>query len=182
MSNKKIITELLVKTKREGIEELLKYMEKNGFFTAPCSSRYHLACEGGLCEHSLNVYRTIKKMADALSCNISDETLTIVALLHDLGKMGDFGKENYVPKTLKSGKVSEAEPYCINKDLLQIPHEVRSISIARRYIKLTEPEEFAILMHNGMYGDMKYVINGRETPLYLLLHSADMWASRVIEN
>ena len=64
---------------------------------------------------------------------------------------------------------------------MYIDHEVRSIQIAGRYIKLTEDENWAILMHNGMYGNFKYQIQGKETPLYLLLHMADMWASRVVE-
>jgi hypothetical protein len=53
--------------------------------------------------------------------------------------------------------------------------------IAERYISLTEEEEQAILYHNGLYGVFKYEISGKETPLYMLLHFSDMWASRVIE-
>lgn len=60
-------------------------------------------------------------------------------------------------------------------------HEVRSIQIASQYINLEEDESWAILMHNGMYGTFKYQIQGKETPLYLLLHTADMWAGRVME-
>lgn len=181
MNNKKEFTELLVNTKREGIENLLTYMEKEGFFTSPCSTRYHLACEGGLCEHSLNVYHIMKSVNDALKTNIFDESIVICALLHDLGKMGDYGKRNYLPNVLKSGKVSEAEPYQVNKNLSSIPHEVRSISIARRFIRLTEAEEDAIIKHNGLYGNFKNEIQGKETALYLMLHFADMWASRIIE-
>ena len=55
------------------------------------------------------------------------------------------------------------------------------MTIARMYIPLTAEEEQAILWHNGLYGIFKYEISGKETPLYLLLHMADMWASRVIE-
>ena len=46
---------------------------------------------------------------------------------------------------------------------------------------LTEEEEFAILYHNGMYGQLKYSYSGKETPLSMIIHFADMWASRVIE-
>ena len=55
------------------------------------------------------------------------------------------------------------------------------MKIASQFIHLTENEEWAILMHNGLYGDFRYAIQGKETPLYLLLHHADMWASRVVE-
>jgi len=69
-----------------------------------------------------------------------------------------------------------------NKELLYVPHEIRSIAIAERFISLTENEEFAILYHNGMYGDLKYSYSGKETPLSMILHFADLWASRVTEN
>jgi 23S rRNA maturation-related 3'-5' exoribonuclease YhaM len=64
---------------------------------------------------------------------------------------------------------------------MNVPHEIRALSIISKFINLTEEEQFAILYHNGMYGDLKYQINGKETPLYMLLHFADMWASRVVE-
>ena len=48
------------KITRPGADALLNYLEnKSDFFTAPASARYHLACEGGLCEHSLNVYHCL---------------------------------------------------------------------------------------------------------------------------
>ena len=53
--------------------------------------------------------------------------------------------------------------------------------IAERFIELTEEEETAILWHNGLYGQFKYDIPGKETKLYMALHWADMWASRVTE-
>lgn len=168
-------------TQKEGINKLIEHMEISGFFTSPCSGAHHLAKEGGLLEHSLNVLECIRKLNAALDAGIPDSTLIIVALLHDLGKMGDHGKENYTENILKDGKKSEAKPYATNPALLYVPHEVRSVAIAERFIKLTEEEEFAILYHNGLYGDFKYTIKDKETPLYLLLHTADMWASRVVE-
>jgi 23S rRNA maturation-related 3'-5' exoribonuclease YhaM len=169
-------------------------MEQIGYFEAPCSGGNHLAKEGGLAEHSWNVHGIMITMYEQVvggDCEIPDYSITICALLHDLGKCGDYGKANYVENWIKSRKKdkngeyplvrSEKKPYETNKDLLYVPHEVRSIKIASRFIHLTENEEWAILMHNGLYGDFKYAIQGKETPLYLLLHSADMWASRVIE-
>lgn len=172
---------ILKSTNRARIDDLINYMEANGFFTAPCSTKYHGAKEGGLLEHSLNVLECAEKLNEALGANIDRESLILVCLLHDLGKMGDYEKPNYIANILKSGKQSEAEPYKINKDLLYIPHEVRSVVIAASFTLLTEEEEFAILYHNGMYGDLKYALSGKETPLYMILHFADMWASRVIE-
>ena len=179
--------ELLLSTGRQGMDGLLAEMDGMGFYTAPCSTQYHLAYPGGLLEHSLNVYELMDRLSSILYPEVDKSSVIICALLHDLGKAGQFGKPNYVVNMLKGrGKNAEpyqspAKPYIGNPELMYIDHEVRSIQIAGRYIKLTEDENWAILMHNGMYGNFKYQIQGKETPLYLLLHMADMWASRVVE-
>lgn len=191
MDIKETIIELLRTTEREGIENLISWMEENGFFTAPCSTAYHLCKEGGLAEHSLNVYKRMKQFyitlfgLDEAAKNIN--TIIICALLHDIGKCGQYGKpyyvENYLSKKDKEGNPvrSSSKPYIINTDLENVSHDIRSALILTRYIELSEKEQFAILYHNGLYGDLRYQINGKETPLYLLLHFADMWASRVDE-
>lgn len=176
----------LLKTKREGMEDLLAYLKEEGFYEAPCSGSYHLAKKHGLLEHSLNVLHLAEKISAALigAKNLTKEmkdSITICALLHDIGKIGQFGKPNYVPNILKNGTQSEAKPYETNKELLPIDHEIRSIAIASMFIDLTEEEQFAILYHNGLYGNLKYALSGHETPLYLIIHTADMWASRVTE-
>ena len=183
------IIELLKSTNRKGMENLIEYMEVYGFFEAPCSGQYHLARVGGLAEHSLNVYEAAKKMFFAQ--DIPEDSLIICALLHDLGKMGQFGKANYIPNMLKGRATkanpnpepvqSEAKPYITNPDLLYVDHEVRSVVIASMFIELTEEEQQAILWHNGLYGAFKYEIPGKETPLFLLVHWADMYAARVME-
>ena len=195
------IVSLLKLTERKGIDNLIEHMEEAGFFNCPCSGSNHLAVEGGLAEHSYNVYRIMKDsyilipdVLNAIGMNSKeiDNSVIICSLLHDLGKMGDFGKPGYVPNMVKDGrptkaepeqkyKQSESKPFEVNKDLSPVNHEVRSVKIASKYIELTEEEELAILWHNGLYGNFKYDINGKETPLYLLLHFADMWASRVME-
>ena len=115
------------------------------------------------------------------------DSIIICSLLHDIGKVGQFGKsyyvENYLSKTDKEGNPirSESKPYVSNKELLNIPHDIRSIAILSKFIELTEDEQFAILYHNGLYGDLKYQISGKETELYMLLHFADLWVSRVVE-
>ena len=174
-----------------GFDELIEELEKGGFFTAPCSTQYHLCKEGGLLEHSLNV----EKIAIGLAILLNYEpigSVSVAALLHDVGKMGQFGKANYVPNFVKDGKptksepiqkfkISESKPYASNPNLLYVDHEIRSIQIASQYIDLTEEESFAILYHNAMYSNLKYALNGKETPLQMIIHWADMWASRVVE-
>jgi putative nucleotidyltransferase with HDIG domain len=171
----------LIKTKRDNIKELIECMEDGGFYESPCSGAHHLAEPGGLLEHSLNVLTLARDLARAWESTIPEESITISALLHDLGKMGDHGKPNYAENYLKDGSRSSAKPYITNTNLVYIPHEVRSVLIAERYIYLSEEEERAILWHNGLYGQFKNDITGKETELYMIIHFADMWASRITE-
>ncbi len=190
------IKDLLLSTERPGMKNLIEYMEDNGFFTAPCSTSHHLSTEGGLAQHSYNVYMIAKDIFYLLypgetEERSSEDSLIICSLLHDIGKMGQFGKPNYVPNMLKGRatkanpnpepKQSESKPFKSNPDLLYVDHEVRALSIIGRFIELTEEEQLVILWHNGLYGPFKYEIPGKEIPLYMIIHFADMWASRVIE-
>lgn len=186
LDNKKFVVDSLMKTGREGMDGLIEYMEDCGFFNAPCSGGNHLACEFGLVHHTRNVMELAEKLGVAwlggTEYNKIQNSVIIAAALHDLGKMGQFEKPEYVENILASGKVSDAKPYKKNPDLLNVPHEIRSVAIAAMFIDLTEEEQHAILYHNGLYGPLKYEIQGNETPLYMLIHFADMWASRVTEN
>ncbi|MBP3664440.1 MAG: HD family phosphohydrolase [Tyzzerella sp.] len=185
------IKRLLLSTKRDGIISLLTWMELNGYYEAPCSTQHHLCKEGGLAEHSWNVFDTMDKLAGTIVGEKGHDDLInsiiICSLLHDIGKCGRYGKrlyvENYLTKKDKKGNPirSETKPYVTNPELLNVPHEIRSVSIIEKFIDLTEDEYYAILYHNGLYGDLKYQISGKETELYMLLHFADMWASRVVE-
>ena len=186
LDNKKYVVDSLLKTKREGIEDLVDYMEEIGFFSAPCSGGYHLACEFGLVQHTRNVMEYAEKLGVAWlggkAYNKIQDSVVIVSALHDLGKCGQFGKPLYVSNTLKSGEASASKPYKTNPDLMTLPHEVVSVIEATKFIDLTEDEQRAIAWHNGLYGCFKYDIQGKETPLYMILHFADMWASRVVES
>lgn len=194
---KEEIIATLKKTEREGVDDLIAYMEEIGFFTAPASGGNHSHSEGGLAEHSLNVCHMAEKLSVCLigGANITDEirnSVVIAALLHDLGKCGDYGKQMYVPNMIKDGrptqknpeqkyKLSEAKPWKRNPDLLPLDHATRSIKLATLFIDLTEEEEFAIRYHDGLYETANYGVKGHETQLYMILHWADMWSSRVLE-
>lgn len=188
MSNelKQGIEELLLSTKREGMPELLEYLDEIGFYTAPASSQFHGAYPGALAEHSKNVYVAAlelymswcqfdKDMPDLV------DSIKICAILHDVGKCGQFGQPLYVPNVLKGGEISTAKPFEINKELMTLPHEIVSCIEVTKFIDLTPDEQRAIAWHNGLYGAFKYDIQGKETMLYMIIHFADMWASRVIE-
>lgn len=180
-----IIRDRLMSTKREGMVELISYMQEIGFLTSPASTQYHGAYEGALAEHSVNVLEYAEKLGVALlggaEYNEIQDSVIICAILHDLGKCGQFGKPLYVPNILKSGKPSDTKPFETNKDLMTLPHEIVSVIEATKFIDLTEEEQRAIAWHNGLYGCFKYDIQGKETILYMIIHWADMWASRVVE-
>ena len=152
---KRTIREELIKTQRPNVKSLISAMEEEGFYSAPCSGAHHLSCEGGLAEHSLNVLAHARALNEALNAEIPDDSIVITALLHDLGKMGQFGKSNYVPNMLSGRKTktcpnpepyqSTLKPFVTNPDLLYVDHEVRSVIIASQYIELTEEEQQAIL-------------------------------------
>ena len=186
MKANEIIAKAMLKIDREGIKELLSYMQEIGFLTAPASTQFHGAYEGALAEHTINVLTYAEKLGVAWlggeEYNKIQDSVIICAVLHDFGKCGQFGKPLYVPNILKSGKPSDTKPYETNRDLLTLPHEVVSVVEATKFIDLTEDEQRAIAWHNGLYGCFKYDIQGKETPLYMIIHFADMWASRVIES
>ena len=180
-----IIRDALMKTNREGIIDLLDYMNEIGFLEAPCSGGNHLAKKGGLAEHSVNVLTIAEKIGVALlggaRYNEVQDSVVIAALLHDLGKCGDYDKPMYVDNILKAGKPSEAKPFKRNPELSAVPHAVRSIKLATLFIDLTEAEEWAILCHDGLYDFMYKELKGKETWLQMIIHWADMWASHIIE-
>lgn len=182
--NIEIVNDLL-DTGREGMEDLIDALDASGFFDAPSSTQYHGAYAGALAEHSKNVLDCARSIAIALQgrkwYEANKNSIVIAALLHDVGKCGQFGKALYVPNILKDGKQSDKKPYEHNKDLLTLPHEIVSVIEVTKYIDLTEEEQNAIAWHNGLYGAFKYDIQGKETPLYMIIHWADMWASRVLE-
>lgn len=189
--NREKITQALMEVERSGMSELLDYMADGGFFEAPCSASHHLAEEGGLAQHSLNVCDIALSVAGNPRLGKSIETgdfvqsLILCSLLHDVGKMGQFGQPGYLENFIKGRKGeavrSEKKPFVANPFISPIPHEVRSVIICTHFIELTEDEQRAILWHNGLYGAFKYDIQGKESPLYMILHFADMWASRVTE-
>lgn len=83
------IVNILMGTKRANMEKLIGWMDTNGFFTAPCSGSFHLAYEGGLAEHSLNVMEQALKLAETLDGEwkmLNRDSVIIASLLHDLGK------------------------------------------------------------------------------------------------
>lgn len=175
--------------KREGATALLDYLEhKSDFFTAPASARYHCAYAGGLCEHSLNVYYCLKeylereRVRDLYGLEYSDETIAIVALLHDVCKIGCYkaGTRNVKGEDGRWQSV----PTFYYEDKLPYGHGEKSVYIANGFLRLSREEAMAIRWHMGFSGTEDNRLVGRafvQYPLAFALSVADMEATYFLE-
>lgn len=176
----------IVIERKEQFDRVINFMEKEtAWLTAPASTKYHLCKEGGLLEHSVNVAETMLKIKSAIAPDISDESCVIVALLHDLGKVGMPGNPQYLinepsEKQKKYGYKPDY-PYRFNSELTYLSVPVRSLYLALQHISLTEEEVQAIVYHDGQYVEDNHSCATHEEPLTLLLQYADSWSGFVIE-
>ena len=169
---------LLRKTNREGMEELINFLEKSDFFKAPASTRFHGCYEGGLAEHSLKVYEILKHKVETNieTLEVKEETIIIVALLHDICK-SNFYKVDYRNAKNELG-VWEKVPYYTVDDQIPYGHGEKSVMMITEYIKLSPEEKYAIRWHMG-YTEPKELYNTigaayKKYPLALLMHEADL--------
>ena len=170
--------ELLKEIKRDGMEELIKFIEKTDFFIAPASTKFHGDYEGGLLEHSLKVYEILKeKVKNApVEVKVSEDTLKIVALLHDICKV-NFYKVDYRNAKDAMGNWQKV-PYYTIEDTIPYGHGEKSVMMLTEYIRLTSEEKYAIRWHMGFSEPKElYTTLGqafKKYPLALLLHEADL--------
>lgn len=173
-------------TRREEFLKFMDFVEKETeYLTAPASTKFHLCKEGGLLEHSVNVAENLLKIKNALAPEISDESCVIVALLHDLGKVGMPGNPQYIKnqptEKQKFYGYSAYPPYKFNYGLTYLSVPVRSLYLIGDKISLTEEEVQAIIYHDGQYIDDNKSVATREEKLTLLLQYADSWSCLVTE-
>lgn len=176
--------------KREGADKLLDFLEnKSDFFTAPASTRYHNAFEGGLLRHSLNVYKCLvaylerARVKEEYKLEASAETAAIVALLHDLCKVNMYRVSYRNAKNDKTGQW-EKVPYYEIHDTLPYGHGEKSVYMISGFMRLTREEAMAIRWHMGFSGNEDKNTIGRaleKFPLAFALSVADMEASYFLE-
>lgn len=170
--------ELLRSTKREGIEDVINFLEKSDFFKAPASTRFHGDYEGGLAEHSMSVYNLLKEKVKSSPVPIDtpEESLIIMALLHDICK-ANFYKVDYRNAKNELG-VWEKVPYYTIEDTIPYGHGEKSVMMLTEYIKLTNEEKYAIRWHMGFSEPKEnYSTLGlafKKYPIALLLNEADL--------
>lgn len=179
--------------KRQGAYNLLDYLiNKSDFFTAPSSTRFHGSYEGGLVQHSVNVYHCLKdylsrpRAKELYKMDYSEETIAIVSLLHDLCKV-NFYSVDYRNAKNDNG-VWEKIPYYTINDTMPYGHGEKSVYIISGYLygdsRLTREEAFAIRYHMGFSGNEDKNSIGKALEMYPLafaLSVADMEASYYLE-
>ncbi|MBR2334734.1 MAG: hydrolase [Clostridia bacterium] len=191
MTNKERFIEIFkTNIKRDGAENLLNFLlsDASDFFTAPASTRYHGAYEGGLLEHTLNVYDCLvdilkrPRIKEVYGIQYSDESIAIAALLHDLCKI-NFYKVSFRNAKNAEGRW-ESVPYYTIEDSLPYGHGEKSVYIASGYMRLTRDEAFAIRYHMGFStnDDPGNVGKSLEMfPLAFFLNCADTEAAYYLE-
>lgn len=172
---------LLRKTNREGIEELINFLEKSDFFVAPASTRFHGNFEGGLAAHSMKVYEILKHKVEnsVIDVEIKEESIILIGLLHDICKT-NFYKVDYRNAKNALG-VWEKVPYYTVDDTIPYGHGEKSVMMITEYMKLTSEEKYAIRWHMGFtepkeqYGTIGIAYT--KYPLALLVFESDLEAT-----
>ena len=173
---------------RPGMDRLLEWLEKSDFFTAPASTRFHGNYEGGLLEHSLNVFDCLVKIAERYpDYETNLESITICALFHDICKANFYKKGSRNVKDPDTGKWFSKEIWEID-ETFPIGHGAKSCIILQWFLAyMTVDELLAIRWHMGEFdsavkgGDRGLNKAWDEHKLGVMLHMADMEASHLID-
>lgn len=146
----------------------------------PASSKleFHNCGVGGLVEHSLRVLTNSLKLAKLHECKESKESIVFAALFHDIGKLGGLTEERYLPQTEDYWR-RRGNLYQVNDKMPFMTVPDNSIFILQHFgVKMTWPEQAAILLNDGMYDERNMVYRMKEPDLAILIHQADLVATR----
>lgn len=201
--NKQEFLNLLMSVDRPGMDKLIVWLtsDKCDFFTAPASAGYHGNYKGGLCEHSLNVYKAAlqmrdnvlslsKKYSESVSEICPDDSIIIATLLHDLCKVNLYETEIKFTKD-ESNQWRQYESYVIN-DKFPMGHGEKSVFLLQKLgLQITGQEALAIRHHMGIFDAgavisdyLKHAYNQtmNTVPLAVILVMADAFASYTMED
>ncbi len=167
------------------VDQFKQFLEKKtNWLSAPASSRYHLSIPQGLLIHSVGVTLNALRIKQLIAPDIEDESMIIVSLFHDVGKVGYPGKPYYLKNT-ENQDIAKGIRYKINPDIPHMSHAVRSLQLLSQYVPLSAYEAQAIVAHDGIYPSHGAVTNleyhHRECRLQMILHFADKWTAAVDE-
>ena len=189
--------QLLMSTNRTGTDKLIEFLRKSDFYIAPASTKYHLSCEGGLLQHSLNVYDALiskVKNNPTWQQDFNPASLIVTALLHDLCKTYFYVSEVKNRKVYKeNGSKMDSNGrydwesymgYTI-EDQFPYGHGEKSVMMIEQFIRLSPEERYAIRWHMG-FSEPKENWNSlgktyEKYPLALALSEADLEATYLME-
>ena len=196
MKQQKVSTfeNLLLSTRREGIEKVIEFVRGTDFYDAPASSKFHSNYQGGLLDHSLSVYVLSDKYKDViltekpeLSDKIKDESIIITSLLHDICKTCFYVQVNKFKKDTSTGSWISYLGYDVN-DTFPIGHGEKSVIMLQNIGLTLYPDEMlAIRYHMGMYDESNSTLKQAQysatkmTPLVPILQMADFTSSSMME-
>lgn len=184
MDNKERFISLCKKVNRPGMDELMQWLEDNKFYMSPASTKYHGAYEGGLLDHSLNVYDELNRLLSAYpEINASEESKIICSLFHDLCKVNMYAKEKRNRKN-SQGQWEAYDAFTIDEKFCYGGHGSKSVFLIQHFIKLTPEEAVAINCHMSSWEDGASKVVGNaftQFPLAFLLHVADEAATFILE-
>lgn len=170
---------------REGADRLLTWLSGTDFFTAPASTKFHCACEGGLVMHSVNVYETLRERY--FDQGDSEESFALCALLHDVCKAQFYKVSTRNVKNDQTGQW-EKRPYYVVEDAFPYGHGEKSVYLIERFVRLKPAEAVAIRWHMGGFDDSakggSFAISNAydKYPLAVKLHLADLEATYLREH
>ena len=170
---------------REGAERLLAWLSTTDFFTAPASTKFHCACEGGLVLHSLNVYKTLREKY--FEEGDSEESFALCGLLHDLCKANFYKVSTRNVKNDETGQW-EKKPFYAVEDAFPYGHGEKSVYLIERFLRLKPAEAMAIRWHMGGFDEAarggSFAISAAydKYPLAVKLHLADLEATYLREH
>ena len=186
--------------RKSALDKIFSFLEnRTDFFTAPSSTIFHLNCPGGLCKHSINVFKTAKALCDRLlnvdfdngiaqiERKYTDENIAVAALFHDLCKVNLYYPEEKFTKNANGGWIKYLG-WGID-DTLPMGHAEKSLYLLSCLIRLTPDEILAIRWHMGMF-DMgekgtplriAFYNANDQCALVTILQCADSYASRCLE-
>ena len=173
--------------RKDQVMKFRSFLEsETSWLSSPASTRFHLNIERGLLLHSVGVTYNALRIKDLLAPDITDESVVITALFHDLGKVGLPGKPYYLPNKNKWEIEKRGMAYKVNPGIVTMNLGVRSLYIISQYVILSETEAQAIVAHDGIYPVNGGVVNldyhHKECRLQMILHFADKWTAAVVED
>ncbi len=186
---------ILEATNRKGIGAVVAYLEKAGFFVAPASVNRHLSHDGGLLEHSLNVYRAalalrrqMLELRPELEPRLPEESIAIATLLHDVCKANIYRKMTKYRKD-DQGRWESYDGYDVDYTRFPFGHGEKSVVMLLRLgLELTNDELLAIRWHMGAwdlsfqsYESKSNISAASDVPLVAIVQAADSLAAHLLE-